>query len=126
MDLNDTEINHHFSKARKEKLQLKDKSGPVQKYAMITGDISISPNNLEEIKALTNDDNKYGSKVKVVIISKAAAEGIDLKNIRQVHILEPWYNMMRIEQIIGRGVRNLSHMLLPFIERNANFSHGIF
>ena len=114
-----------FFKSDKKKPQLKGKSGPTQKYAMITGDVAISPNNLEEIKALTNDDNKYGSKVKVVIISKAAAEGIDLKNIRQVHILEPWYNMMRIEQIIGRGVRNLSHTLLPFIERNVQiFLHG--
>ena len=55
---------------------------------MITGDVAISPNNLEEIKALTNDDNKYGGKVKVVIISKAAAEGIDLKNVRFVHLIE--------------------------------------
>lgn len=114
-----------FFKSDKKKIQVKSKSGPTQRYAMITGDVAISPNNLEEIKALTNDDNKYGSKVKVVIISKAAAEGIDLKNIRQVHILEPWYNMMRIEQIIGRGVRNLSHILLPFIERNVQiYLHG--
>ena len=114
-----------FFKSDKKKIQVKSKSGPNQRYAMITGDVAISPNNLEEIKALTNDDNKYGSKVKVVIISKAAAEGIDLKNIRQVHILEPWYNMMRIEQIIGRGVRNLSHILLPFIERNVQiYLHG--
>jgi hypothetical protein len=32
--------------------------------------------------------------------------------------MEPWYNMNRIEQIIGRGVRNLSHCQLPFEERN--------
>ena len=109
----------------KETKQKKGKGEKIQKYAMITGDPAISPNNLDEIKALTNDDNQYGEKVKVVIISKAAAEGIDFKNIRQVHILEPWYNMMRIEQIIGRGVRNFSHILLPFIERNVQiFLHG--
>ena len=94
-------------------------------YAMITGDASISPDNQEEIKALTNDNNKYGEKIKVVIISKAASEGIDFKNIRQVHIMEPWYNLMRIEQIIGRAVRTYSHILLPFIERNVQiFMHG--
>ena len=54
-----------------------------------------------------------GKKVKVLLISKAAAEGIDFKNIRQIHILDPWYNMNRIEQIIGRGVRNFSHCGLP-------------
>ena len=53
-----------------------------------------------------------------MLISKAGSEGLDFKNIRQVHILEPWYNTNRIEQIIGRAVRTCSHKLLPFNERN--------
>jgi hypothetical protein len=32
--------------------------------------------------------------------------------------MEPWYNMNRIEQIIGRAVRNCSHKELPFKDRN--------
>ena len=95
------------------------------KYALISGDSRISPNNTEEIKLLTNDNNFNGKQVKVVLISKAASEGIDLKNIRQVHILEPWYTMSRIEQIIGRAVRSFSHQKLPFEERNVEiFLHG--
>ena len=95
------------------------------KYALISGDSRISPNNNEEIKMLTNDNNFNGKQVKVVLISKAASEGIDLKNIRQVHILEPWYTMSRIEQIIGRAVRSFSHQKLPFEERNVEiFLHG--
>ena len=95
------------------------------KYVMITGDKAFSPNNLADIKYITNPENKYGENVKVVLISKAAAEGVDFKNIRQVHIMEPWYNMNRIEQIIGRGVRNLSHCQLPFEERNVEiFLHS--
>jgi hypothetical protein len=94
-------------------------------YVMITGDKIYSPNNINDIKYLNDENNKYGKNVKVVIISKAAAEGIDFKNIRQVHILEPWFNMNRIEQIIGRGVRNLSHCKLPFEERNVEiFLHS--
>jgi hypothetical protein len=88
------------------------------KYMMITGDKSYSPSNTEDIKYSTQVDNKNGEKVKVILVSKAGSEGLDFKNIRQVHILEPWYNMNRIEQIIGRGVRNLSHCDLPFEERN--------
>jgi superfamily II DNA or RNA helicase len=88
------------------------------KYVMITGHKEFSPNNYEDVKYSTNPDNLYGEKVKVILISKAAAEGLDFKNIRQIHILEPWYNMNRIEQIIGRGVRNQSHCGLPFEERN--------
>jgi hypothetical protein len=61
----------------------------------------------------------------VILISKAASEGLDFKCIRQIHILEPWYNMNRIEQIIGRGVRNLSHCGLPYEERNVEiYLHG--
>ena len=81
---------------------------------MITGDKMYSPNNIEEVKACTGDDNTNGEKVKVILISMAGSEGLDFKNIRQVHILEPWYNTNRIEQIIGRAVRTCSHKLLPF------------
>lgn len=88
------------------------------RYSMITGDIRLSPNNDFEVKGLTNVENKDGNRVKVVLISKAGAEGIDFKFIRQVHILEPWYNMNRAEQIIGRAVRNFSHKDLPFEKRN--------
>jgi hypothetical protein len=95
------------------------------RYVMITGDKTFSPNNDEDIKYLNNIDNLNGEKVKVVIISRAAGEGIDFKRIRQVHILEPWYNMNRIEQIIGRAVRNMSHCDLPFEERNVEiFLHA--
>ena len=95
------------------------------KYIMITGDKAFSPTNAEDIKYATNTDNRYGEKVKVIIISKAGSEGLDFKNIRQIHVLEPWYNMNRIEQIIGRGVRNLSHCALPFEERNVEiYLHG--
>ena len=95
------------------------------RYAMITGEPRLSPNNEFEVKGLTGDDNKDGNKVKVVLISKAGSEGIDFKFIRQVHILEPWYNMNRIEQIIGRAVRNFSHKDLPFEKRNVEiFMYG--
>ena len=95
------------------------------RYSMITGDPRLSPDNDFEVKGLTNLDNKDGHKVKVVLISKAGSEGIDFKYIRQIHILEPWYNMNRIEQIIGRGVRNFSHKDLDFIKRNVQiFMYG--
>jgi hypothetical protein len=87
-------------------------------YVMITGDKTLSPDNVSDIALATNVDNKDGSRVKVIFISQAGSEGLDLKFIRQVHILEPWYNMNRIEQIIGRAVRTCSHKDLPFSKRN--------
>jgi hypothetical protein len=62
---------------------------------------------------------------KVVIISKSGSEGVDLKNIRQIHVMDPWYNMSAVEQIIGRGVRTCSHKNLPFDKRNVQiFLHA--
>ena len=95
------------------------------KYAMITGNVILSPDNVSLVKEVTDKKNKHGERVKVILVSRAGTEGIDLKFIRQVHILEPWYNMNRIEQIIGRAVRNVSHKDLPFEERNVQiFLHG--
>ncbi len=86
-------------------------------YSIISGDKSLSPDNNKEIEALTNN-NLNGNRIKVVLISQAGTEGIDLKNLRQVHILEPWYNLNRIEQIIGRARRNCSHSQLDLKDRN--------
>ena len=111
-------------KPSKNKMENKKDFMPAR-YSMITGDLRLSPNNVFEVTGLTNKDNQEGHKVKVVLISKAGSEGIDFKYIRQVHILEPWYNMNRIEQIIGRAVRNFSHKDLPFEKRNVQiFMHG--
>ena len=87
-------------------------------YSMITGDQALSNANRDEIKALTEDENKEGKLIKVVIVTLAGSEGIDLKCIRQVHIVDPWYNIFRIEQLIGRAVRTCSHKKLPFKKRN--------
>jgi hypothetical protein len=106
------------------------------RYIMITGDSRISPNNDADVKAITNNNNIYkeedgtikdisGEVIKVVLISQAGSEGLDFKAIRQVHILEPWYNVNRIEQIIGRAVRNFSHKDLPFTKNNVQiFLYG--
>ena len=89
------------------------------KYALISGDINLSPQkNKIEMKAITDEKNINGEIIKIVIITKAGAEGLDFKNIRQVHILEPWYNLNRVEQVIGRAVRNCSHKKLPYKKRN--------
>ena len=34
-----------------------------------------------------------GDEIKVIIVSKAASEGLDFQCIRQVHIVDPWYNI---------------------------------
>ena len=77
-------------------------------YSIICGQKEYSPDINEDIEGLTNN-NKDGERVKIVLVSQTGTEGIDLKNIRQVHVMEPWYNMNRIEQVIGRARRSCSH-----------------
>lgn len=63
-------------------------------------------------------DNTYGSKCKVILLSPSATEGIQLLDIRQEHILEPYWTDVRIQQVIGRGIRQCSHKNLPMNQRN--------
>jgi len=90
------------------------------RYMMITGQKLLTTKKERErgLLAVTNDDNINGVNVKVIIVSRAGSEGMDFKNIRQMHILDPWYNLNRAEQVIGRAVRNKSHCMLPYIDRN--------
>jgi len=70
------------------------------------------------LDAVKNRSNSGGKNVKVVVTSPLAAEGIDFRFIRQVHILDPWWNMSRIEQVVGRALRTCSHQDLPEKEQN--------
>ncbi len=73
----------------------------------------------EEIKALAGaDNNQKGQVAKVFMITQSGAEGISLSNVRQVHIMEPYWNYVRLEQVKGRAIRICSHMDLPQEERN--------
>jgi hypothetical protein len=88
------------------------------KYVIISGNSNISPDIVGDLKACTDTNNINGEIVKVILLSAAGSEGLDFKYIRQIHILEPWYNINRIEQIIGRAIRTCSHKDLPLIQRN--------
>ena len=65
-------------------------------------------------------DNKHGDIINLLIISASGAEGIDLKNVRNVHILEPYWHPVRIDQVIGRARRICSHKDLPKEEQDVS------
>jgi hypothetical protein len=60
----------------------------------------------------------YGKLAKILMITQSGAEGISLKNVRRVLIMEYFWNSVRINQVIGRAVRACSHEALPLSERN--------
>lgn len=58
-------------------------------------------------------NNFMGEVVRVLMITASGAEGINLKNTRFVHVVEPYWHMVRLEQVIGRARRICSHQDLP-------------
>ena len=94
-------------------------------YIILSRDKELSPNNDKEIADAKAAANMNGEIIKVVIVTKVGAEGIDFKCIREIHIMEPWFNLNRLEQITGRGIRTLSHIALPKEKRNTTvFFHA--
>ena len=64
------------------------------------------------------ENNLYGEVIKIMMITSSGAEGINLKNTRFVHIIEPYWHMVRTEQVVGRARRICSHQDLPEDMRN--------
>ena len=84
---------------------------------LFNGDFKNLPN--EVIKALPKDyDQLHGKLVKLFCITASGAEGISLKNVRAVMIMEPYWNNIRVDQVIGRAIRSCSHETLLKKDRN--------
>lgn len=90
--------------------------------------LNIYNNRFDNLPKVTQDDlqtkfrylgddlkhgNTFGQIIQVLMITASGAEGIDLKNTRFVHIMEPYWHHVRINQVIGRARRICSHMDLP-------------
>lgn len=79
--------------------------------------------NTRLLKKYNSPENRDGSLVKVIIGSPTMKEGISLLRTRQIHILDPYWNRSRTEQIMGRGVRFCSHADLPLDQRKVDVFH---
>jgi hypothetical protein len=58
--------------------------------------------------------NLHGELCRVFCITSAGAEGLSLRNVRRVHIMEPYWNPVRTDQVKGRAVRICSHIDLNY------------
>ena len=58
--------------------------------------------------------NLRGELCNVFCITSAGAEGLSLRNVRRVHIMEPYWNHVRTDQVKGRAVRICSHVDLQY------------
>ncbi len=87
------------------------------KYLIIKGG---SSEDFDKYKKNDEINNMDGSLLKIVLGTKAAGEGLNIYHVREVHVMEPWFHLNRLEQIVGRGIRNCSHTNLPAEERNVS------
>ena len=79
------------------------------------------PENLSKVLEESGyKDNSVGQICRVFCITSAGAEGLSLKNVRAVHIMEPYWNDVRLKQVKGRAIRIGSHLELPEEERNVS------
>lgn len=57
-------------------------------------------------------DNRDGRYIKFVLGSKVMNEGISLRNVSEVHILDVYFNLGKVDQTVGRAIRQCSHYKL--------------
>lgn len=106
----------NFYSVMKTKELIKDKIG----YAEFHGSIKDVKERYRGMDLYNKKSNRYGKEIKIMLISPAGTEGLSLRNVRQVHIMEPHWNEVRISQMIGRGIRQCSHGDLPMEERHVD------
>jgi mRNA-degrading endonuclease RelE of RelBE toxin-antitoxin system len=81
---------------------------------------SSIPDTITSEISIISTNNLYGEIIKTLMITASGAEGISLKNTRYVHIIEPYWHPVRVEQVIGRARRICSHQELPPALRTVN------
>ena len=98
------------------------------KYCILTSDKKeyMGTTKIDDlIKIINSEANHNGEKIKVILITPVASEGLSFYNTREIHLIEPWYHFNRADQIIGRGIRNCRHNSLAIENRNVSvFMHG--
>lgn len=87
------------------------------RYVVLQHQDTVTFNN-DMVERLKLPGNTRGEEIKVILGSPVTKESMDFANVRQIHIASAWFNMSRIAQIVGRGVRNCSHSQLPPNDRN--------
>lgn len=83
------------------------------KYGMVSGDIN------EKMREFYKNEFNKGT-IKILLISRAGGEGLDLAGTRDIILMDTNWNSGDDEQIIGRGIRYKSHDHLPTDQRKVS------
>lgn len=66
------------------------------------------------------EGNLHGAIARLLLITQSGSEGISTRNVREVHVVEPFWHANRILQVVGRAARAESHVDLPEDERSVD------
>ena len=84
------------------------------RYFVWSSESSSDKNLTDKARNVFNSyENRDGSKLKIMLGTRSIMEGVSFKNVKQVHITDPWWNEARIDQIAARAIRFCSHSDLP-------------
>ncbi|HMP28461.1 MAG TPA: hypothetical protein PKD85_02605 [Saprospiraceae bacterium] len=100
--------------------QMSKPSAKSRRFAVITSEKGTTnqATQIEELLESSNKpDNKYGDRLQVIIGSEKIALGMDIKNVRRIHAITPYWNMPSLDQAMARGFRFGGHDALPKEER---------
>jgi DNA polymerase III delta prime subunit len=85
-------------------------------FILITGNVEEGGDDIPEIKqkyireVFNKEDNIQGQYIKLCLGSKVMNEGVTLENTSEIHILDVHYNLGKVDQVIGRGIRMCKHI----------------
>eukprot|EP00899_Mesostigma_viride_P026349 jgi/Mesvir1/689/Mv17301-RA.1 len=85
-----------------------------KRYVMLGSDsVPTTDSALKHVMSVYNSDaNAQGQLLHVVLARKKFNEGLDLKSVRHIHIMEPLLDVNAERQAIARAVRHCSHLQL--------------
>jgi hypothetical protein len=89
-------------------------------YTILSGDIKLTKNREKTLRLINSEGNLRGEKVKIIIATEAISEGVNFKNLREVHMVDAYYHISLMDQVVGRAQRYRSHNNLPRNERNVS------
>ena len=112
-DTQDYKTGLTYSEFKKKKMNLNEFKPAT--FILITGGADESGEDIPEIKqkivqeVFNNPNNINGKDIKFVLGSRVMNEGVTLKNCKEVHILDVFFNIPKAEQVIGRAIRMCVH-----------------
>jgi len=105
-------INNGYKEVKSTNIKNPVKNNEYKRFVLFT------TGNMKLQDYINKNENKYGKNVRIVILSQSLWTGVSFFNVRQIHMVERWWNFATMEQGIGRAFRRKSHMSLPPEQRN--------